>query len=573
MAQKGMRSADRQSEILLVIDNMAERTLLQAELEAIGFQVRTAGNGLEALEQTTRKHPDAILMDIAMPVMDGYEAARRIKAETRGHFFPILFLSTETDESVLARCVESGGDDFLIKPVARFVLKARLDALLRIADLYTTVHTQNLALADYKSEQEQEYAVAERLFSNVVHSACLDSLPNLRYLHSAMSVFNGDLLLAAELPGNTFRLLVGDFTGHGLAASIGALPVSEVFNGMSAKGFAIAELVREINRKLRRLLPVGRFFSACVMDWVWEEGRLSVWNGGLPEILIADGGGHLIQRLPSRHLPLGTVPTRRMDTGVEECELLPDHRVYAYSDGIIEAENPAGQMFGEGRLAACFDGTTAAGKIYPRIVGNVAEFCEGESQSDDLTVVELHCDPSVMVERARDRQQGKNTRPPMHWCFQLDFEADMLRSAEPIPLLTQMLLDYQGLRGHWSRIFTVLTELYTNAVDHGILGLDSRMKSSAEGFARYYTEREQRLSSLKCGRLEIKLRHVAHGPGGRLSISFKDSGPGFDLAMLRGKASDNLALSGRGIPLMRSLCHSLTYHGKGNSVTAVIDWD
>ncbi len=559
--------------ILVVDDSKSNQMLLQAYLEDDGFQVELAANGLEAVERVRLKRPDVILMEINMPVMDGYEAARHIKDDIGDSFLPILFLTGQTDEKALARCVRSGGDDFLNKPVQRIILKAKLDALLRISDLYGMVRQQYRSLSSHKEEQEREFEVAERLFSNVVHSACLDELSNLRYLHSAMSVFNGDLLLATELPGGALRVLVGDFTGHGLAASIGALPVAEIFNGMSAKGFAIGDLIQEINRKLRRLLPVGRFFCASVMDWIWEESRLSVWNGGLPEVLISDDDGRLVHRLPSRNLPLGAVPTERVNTGVEECEILPGQRVFAYSDGIIEAENPAGDMYGQTRLEACFDPAMPADRIYARITDGAAEFCGDESQSDDLTLVELYCDPEVMVARGKEKQEKKNTRPPMHWRFQLEFEADMLRSAEPIPLLTQMLLDYQGLRGHWSRIFTVLTELYTNALDHGILGLDSGMKDSAEGFSQYYAQREQRLSSLENGRLTIKLQHVVHGEGGRLTIRFKDSGPGFDLDAVPAEATENLGLSGRGIPLMRSLCQSLVYHGKGNSVTAVLDWN
>ncbi len=559
--------------VLVVDDSKSNQMILTAYLEADGFKVELAANGLEAVEQVRQKRPDVILMDINMPVMDGYEATRHIKNDIGDSFLPILFLTGQTDEKALARCVRSGGDDFLNKPVQQVILKAKLDALLRISDLYGMVRQQYHSLSSHKEEQEREFEVAERLFSNVVHSACLDELPNINYLHSAMSVFNGDLLLATELPGGALRVLVGDFTGHGLAASIGALPVAEIFNGMSAKGFAIGDLVQEINRKLRRLLPVGRFFCASVMDWIWEESRLSVWNGGLPEVLVASENGEIIHRLPSRNLPLGTVSTERVNTGVEEYEILPGQRVYAYSDGIIEAENPSGELYGQARLEACFDGAMPADSIYARIVNGAEAFCEDESQSDDLTLMELHCDPAVMVARAKDKQEEENTRPPMHWRFQLEFEADMLRSAEPIPLLTQMLLDYQGLRGHWSRIFTVLTELYTNALDHGILGLDSGMKDSAEGFSQYYTQREQRLANLEDGRLMIKLQHVAHGEGGRLTISFKDSGLGFDFNAAPIEVTSNLGLSGRGIPLMRSLCQSLNYHGKGNSVTAVIDWD
>ena len=69
--------------------------------------------------------------------------------------------------------------------------------------------------------------------------------PNIRYLLSPYALFNGDLLLAACTPSGNMHLLLGDFTGHGLPAAVGAMPLAEVFYGMTAKGFGLAETLRE----------------------------------------------------------------------------------------------------------------------------------------------------------------------------------------------------------------------------------------------------------------------------------------------------------------------------------------
>ena len=89
-----------------------------------------------------------------------------------------------------------------------------------------------------------------------VHSHGTRALP--RYLRS---IFNGDLLLATRTPSGSMYVMLGDFTGHGLPAAIGAIPVAEVFYGMANKGFSIAAIVAETNRKLRAILPTEVFFS------------------------------------------------------------------------------------------------------------------------------------------------------------------------------------------------------------------------------------------------------------------------------------------------------------------------
>ena len=77
--------------------------------------------------------------------------------------------------------------------------------------------------------------MAKSVFDNVAHNGSL-SAPNIKYLLSPLSVFNGDVLLACMKPSG-MHVLLGDFTGHGLPAAIGAMPMAEIFYGMTRKGF------------------------------------------------------------------------------------------------------------------------------------------------------------------------------------------------------------------------------------------------------------------------------------------------------------------------------------------------
>ena len=95
--------------------------VLQAILEHDGHRVLTADNGQEAVERFQAESPDVVLMDVMMPVMDGYEATRRIKAGCGERFVPVIFLTALTDEHALALCIEAGGDDFLTKPYNRVI--------------------------------------------------------------------------------------------------------------------------------------------------------------------------------------------------------------------------------------------------------------------------------------------------------------------------------------------------------------------------------------------------------------------------------------------------------------------
>jgi two-component system, HptB-dependent secretion and biofilm response regulator len=121
----------RQVKVLVVDDTSANRTMLQAFLKKLGCNVFLAENGAEAIEVFQRYAPDLILMDVMMPVMDGYEATRRIKILASGRWVPVVFLSALDKDENLVDGLEAGGDDYLAKPTNFIVLNAKLRSLAR----------------------------------------------------------------------------------------------------------------------------------------------------------------------------------------------------------------------------------------------------------------------------------------------------------------------------------------------------------------------------------------------------------------------------------------------------------
>lgn len=117
--------------ILAVDDNRTNLHILQVFLKKLGHQVILAENGEEAVQCFTAEAPDLVLLDIMMPVMDGFEAARRIKAMTVERWTPIIFLSALNRDENLVEGLEAGGDDYLTKPINFVVLEAKLRSMQR----------------------------------------------------------------------------------------------------------------------------------------------------------------------------------------------------------------------------------------------------------------------------------------------------------------------------------------------------------------------------------------------------------------------------------------------------------
>ena len=120
-----------QPRVLLVEDEPAQRTVLAYNLEAEGFAVTQADNGEDAMVLVDEEEPDIIILDWMMPKVSGIEVCRRLKMrpETRG--IPIIMLSARAEEVDRVRGLETGADDYVVKPYSVLELMARARAQLR----------------------------------------------------------------------------------------------------------------------------------------------------------------------------------------------------------------------------------------------------------------------------------------------------------------------------------------------------------------------------------------------------------------------------------------------------------
>lgn len=372
--------------LLVVDDDEMNRLVLQTMLVRAGHRVLEACNGAQAIAMFTQHRPDAVLMDVMMPIMDGYEATQQIKALVGEHYVPVLFLTALTEGRALARCIEVGGDDFITKPFNATILKAKIDAALRVQQLYNKLEQQAQTIQQHNNYLQQEQEAAERIFRNIVHRGHLHE-SCFHYRISPAALFNGDMLLAAPLAAGGYRVLMGDFTGHGLPAAVGAIPAAEIFYVMTAKNRPLPELVRELNRKLKSILPSDIFLAACVLD-ISRDG-VDIWNAGVPDVIIRNLPKGSPRYAASQHPALGILPDSVFSDHCVQVALTLGDRVYLYSDGVTEASNHAGEFFGEERLLQCLSEVAETENGVEKIWTAVNSFRLATEQADDMTLIEI----------------------------------------------------------------------------------------------------------------------------------------------------------------------------------------
>ncbi|WP_419811799.1 ATP-binding SpoIIE family protein phosphatase [Bacterioplanoides sp.] len=554
--------------ILIADDNQIDRMVLSRIVRNQGYEVCEVADGQEAINAVATFQPDIILMDVMMPGVDGKEAARHIKSHFEDDFIPIIFLTSLTDAQSLSDCIDSGGDDFLSKPYNPTILQAKINSFSRMRAMHKTMQAQRDTIARNNEHLLHEQQVAKAVFDNVAHAGCL-SASNIRYMLSPLSVFNGDVLLAAKKPAGGMHVLLGDFTGHGLPAAIGAMPLAEIFYGMTAKGFAIREILREINLKLKGILPIGFFCCAVMVDLNSERQSASVWMGGVPDCYLLRGGSGQVETLSSSNLPLGVLSNEQFSDELQEFPMGMEDRLFLWSDGILEARNQQGEMFGDERLKSIFDQAGSPECVFNDIQRQLALFTEGSERDDDTTLIEV----KMVADSVRDEMDMQmNCGPvsgPIDWNMHYHLGPETLKNFNPLPLMIHIMMEVPGLRVMGGQLYTVMAELFSNSFEHGVLGLQSEQKSSADGFLQYYKDREQRLANLSDGCIDIHMRHEGDGRSGTLTLLIEDSGDGFDFNAVQTQKNP---YSGRGIPLISEVCESLKYHGKGNKVEAIIRW-
>jgi len=143
--------AHNKKKVLIVENDRINRQFLEAVLDEEGiYEIRTANNGKEGVELFESFLPDVALLDIMMPVMDGYEACRRIKDFDR--YTPVIFITAidRNNDEARANMLAAGADDILTKPVQDFIVKMRVRSYARMKEYYDRiidVEKKNMALA------------------------------------------------------------------------------------------------------------------------------------------------------------------------------------------------------------------------------------------------------------------------------------------------------------------------------------------------------------------------------------------------------------------------------------------
>ncbi|MBF0613516.1 MAG: response regulator, partial [Magnetococcales bacterium] len=316
---------------VLIVDDAPENVRLLNELLKSQCDRQFASNGEAALRVVAGNKPDLILLDVVMPGIDGYEVCRRLKADPATREIPVIFVTARNESEEETLGFSLGAVDYITKPFNVSVVRARVRTHLELANARRELQEKNQSLG-------QERDLIQQIVTKMRESSRFEK-KGIRTLETAVEITAGDILLSSIAPGGVHHLLVGDFTGHGLPAAIGAPIVSYIFYRMTGEGAPLADILREINNELVRKLPSG-IFMACAMVALDRGNRqVHVWNHGLPAPMLFHQY-QLSHRFSSVGIPLGIRRNLLAKPATEVAQPFhPMDRLFIYSDGVTEVRN------------------------------------------------------------------------------------------------------------------------------------------------------------------------------------------------------------------------------------------
>jgi sigma-B regulation protein RsbU (phosphoserine phosphatase) len=394
-AHAAAEAPERPPTVLVVDDEADISTILTLTFRRAGFQVTTARDGLEALEALEQALPDAVILDVMMPRLDGFETLRRIREQPRTRELPVIMLTAKSRVADRMRGFDHGADDYVGKPFEPPEILARVRSVLKRGALSRLASPLVGPLGDWFSAEGLAQLGRDLETAREIQTRLLPAVPTtLAGLEAAgilrpSTVVGGDFFDIVPMPDRV-AVAVGDVSGKGIPAALLMVMTRTLLREIARSEAQPAEVLSRLNTSLCRDMPPSMFvtLALAVLDPARPgEVRLAL-AGHPPPVRVSRGAGVAVG---AGGLPLGAFETAAYDE--QDIALGPGDALVLYSDGAIETEGGDGRRPGLAGLCDALAGGPAdaagrAAELCARVTALAGGGATGRLR-DDLTVFVL----------------------------------------------------------------------------------------------------------------------------------------------------------------------------------------
>lgn len=371
--------------ILIVDDDQNNLDLLEILLSCDEYSLLKANNGKDAIHIALNEHPDLIIMDVNMPMIDGITACKTIKEQCHDYFIPIILITSQNDTEIEVRGFDSGADEYIVKPPKKPELLARVRAMLRIRELYA-------ALIDAKKQNQQDLDEVGDIQRSFLPSSFPEH-PSVEFGHfyGPCSSAGGDYFDLIEIGKSHWGLLIADVTGHGAPAAV-VMAITHTLMHSFMNSFQNPSTVLKVaNEKLNaHLAPtfyVTMFYSVLNLKTM----TLRYSSAGHGPMLLYRSASKSVEWLHTEFgFPLKLVVNNDFDE--KETTIGPGDKLILFTDGINERRDKNRNFVSDNRLEAWTIefGELPAQKFVDTIISHLKQLNPSQPFEDDVTMFVLH---------------------------------------------------------------------------------------------------------------------------------------------------------------------------------------
>ena len=348
---KPLSNDDRASSItgfiLVVDDNEMNRDLLVTRLKKNGHKVNVALNGQEAIQKLNEKNFDLLILDIMMPIMNGYEVLKHIKADEKLKAIPVIMFSALDEIDSLVRCLEMGAEDYLVKPVKPIILKAHVSASLEKKQLRDREQMYYLALQQKQNELSAELNEAAEYVKSLLPETNRYGNIATQWKYVPSSQLGGDSFSYHWLDDDHFAIYLLDVCGHGVGSALLSVSIMNVLKSKSLPDtdfYNPTDVMLKLNSTFRMEDQNGKYFSIWYGVYNKQDKTLNYTCCGHPPAILVNMESSEIQQLGIGGAAIIGFP--EMDFPSDCITIDKPSKLYVFSDGIYEIEVKSGDVLG-----------------------------------------------------------------------------------------------------------------------------------------------------------------------------------------------------------------------------------
>jgi anti-anti-sigma factor len=533
--------------ILVVDDVHVNRTIIKTCLCGQGYQFLEADNGENALEQVRSHRVDLVILDLLMPVLDGFSCLKALKADARFQHIPVIINSSLHDLESVKQALALGCYDYFMKTLPRQELQLVLPLKVKNA-----IQAKLLldAVCDQKNVLENDIQAAGKYQRFLLPQDVTEQGIAIRSFYHPCFGVSGDFFDFLPLSDDKIALLIADVSGHGVLAAMVAALLKPLFARYIRDTESPLRTLTRLNQDFLRLTDDTHYITAFVAIYDPSARILRYANAGHPPPCYWHQATRKIEVLKATGVFLGLLTDEDWEVQEETIPIAPHDRLLLVTDGVIEAMSSQGTLFGINDLCHVFDklATTDIDDITHHLWHSLQDFT-GNRFHDDVTMLAVEFrEPhdSHVIRIASDPTLVLPTVDTILATLGPDCSADDRRA-----------------------IKIGLVEILMNAIEHGSLAIGYARKQAALAAGTFDELVETRRQIEPYASRQVTISYTITPT--QASFTIHDEGEGFDWHAVPEQLPDahGLMPHGRGLLIARSSMDTCTFHQRGNVVTLV----